>query len=56
MKDSTIIRLAELGAGCLCLFIHAHYGIDSALLLLSAFLFGVPLEILWEMKRKKEEK
>ena len=56
MKDSTIIRLAELLCGCFCLAIYALTGVDNALIILCSFLFGVPLEILYERMKEREQK
>ena len=56
MKDSTIIRLAELACGCFCLAIYALTGVDNALIILCSFLFGVPLEIIYERVRERAEK
>ena len=52
MKDSTAIRLGELGCGCFALFIHAQYRVDGILLLIIAILFGVPIEIVYEKVKK----
>ena len=54
MKDSTVLRLAELGCGCVLVVVHALTGVDSVILLIIALLFGVPIEIVWE-KRKEVE-
>lgn len=55
MKDSTLIRLAELGCGFGLVVLHALTGVDNLIILIAALLFGVPIQILWERKKKEEE-
>ena len=54
MKDSTVLRLAELGVGFGLVVVHALTGVDNLIILIAALLFGVPIQILWERKKKEE--
>lgn len=54
MKDSTIIRLAEIFAACWILTLYAAFKVDSVLLTLAGLLFGVSVEVLWERRRKSQ--
>ena len=49
-----MIRLAELGCGLGLVVLHALTGVDSAIILIAALLFGVPIEILWERMEGKK--
>jgi len=44
VSDKAIIRLAELGAGCFVLWLHAQYGIDNLLILIAGILLGMPID------------
>ena len=50
-----MIRLAELGCGCVIILAHALTGRDGILLLLAAFLFGVPIQIVYERMEKRKK-
>jgi len=52
MQDKTVIRLAELLSGTAIVVVHATTGANGALIILGALLIGVPVEILWEMRKK----
>jgi len=53
LKDSTVLRIAELGAGCVLVVVHALTGVDSFIILMACILFGVPVEIIYEHKKKE---
>ena len=56
MKESTIIRIVELICGLCCIAIYAYTGVDNVLLLIAAFCFGVPLEVIHERRKEDAEK
>jgi len=53
MKDSTALRVVELIVGAYLVTLHVLTGVDGFLLLICAFLFGVPIEIIYEKVKKR---
>ncbi len=53
MKDESIIKLGQLGAGVFLAGLYAWTGMDGMILLISAFLLGVPIDQLIAKKLEK---
>lgn len=53
MKDESIIKLGQLGAGVFLASIYAFTGMDGMLILIAAFLLGVPIDRIVAKKLEK---
>lgn len=52
MKEENQIKLVKIGAGCFLALLHVVTGVNGIILLMAAFLFGIPLEEVFKRQNK----
>lgn len=55
MKEENTVKIVKIGAGCFLATLYAFTGVDGVILIMAAFLFGLPIEELVKHYLKGKE-